>query len=255
MILSGRETLIDDFRRAGYRTATVMPAITTPWPEAVQLGYDDIYTKPTIPYAGPPFYWVTMPDQFTWSFVGDVLEAASAPRFVEVGMVSSHAPWTPVLPLLDWDEVGDGSAFEPYRRDGHPPEELWWDIDELRAGYARSMAYSVSTMAQFAERFLDDHTLLIVFGDHQAAPWVTGAEGPDVPAHVISRDAALVEPFLEWGFSPGAVPLPGRPVHRMDEFRTWFVGAFSGADRTGPASLGTEHTAVAAQRERSANEP
>jgi hypothetical protein len=228
MIRSGRETLVDDFRGAGYRTATVMPAITAPWPEAVRLGYDEVYTRQTIPYAGPPFYWVTVPDQFTWSFVGDLFEAATGPRFAEVGMVSSHAPWTPVLPLLDWDEIGDGSVFEDYRREGHPPEELWWDLEELRAGYAHSMAYSVSAMAQFAEHFLDDHTLLIVFGDHQAAPWVTGAEGPDVPAHVISRDAALVDPFLEWGFSPGAVPLPGRPVHRMDEFRAWFVGAFSG---------------------------
>jgi hypothetical protein len=228
LIRSRRETLVDDFRRAGYRTATVMPAITTPWPEAVRLGYDEIYTEPSIPYAGPPFYWVTMPDQFTWSFVAGLLGRNSGPTFVEVGMVSSHAPWTPVLPLLDWEDVKDGAAFEPYRREGYPPEELWWDVQELRAGYAHSMAYSVAAMAQFAERFLDDRTLLIVIGDHQAAPWVTGAEGPDVPAHVIARDPALIEPFLGWGFSPGVFPLPGRPVRRMDEFRAWFVRAYSG---------------------------
>jgi hypothetical protein len=236
MIRSGRETLVDDFHRAGYRAATIMPAITTPWPEAVQLGYDDVHTRPTIPYAGPPFYWVTMPDQFTWSFVGDVLERAPEPSFVEVGMVSSHAPWTPVLPLLDWDALGNGAAFEPHRLEGHPPEELWWDVAALRAGYAQSMAYSVAAMAQFAERFLDDRTLLVVFGDHQAAPWVTGAEGADVPAHVIARDPALIEPFLAWGFSPGTRPVPGRPVHRMDEFREWFVRAYSGARTESEAS-------------------
>jgi hypothetical protein len=229
LIRSERETLIDDFRRAGYRTATVMPAITTPWPEAVRLGYDEVYAAPSIPYAGPPFYWVTMPDQFTWSFVGDVLARAQSPSFVEVGMVSSHAPWTPILPLLDWEDLNDGSAFEPYRLEGHPPEELWWDVAALRAGYAQSMAYSVTAMGQFAERFLDERTLLIVFGDHQAAPWVTGAAGPDVPAHVIARDPDLITPFLEWGFDPGALPQPGRPVHRMDEFREWFLRAYSGA--------------------------
>ncbi|MGE0159907.1 MAG: sulfatase-like hydrolase/transferase [Gemmatimonadales bacterium] len=239
LLRSGRETLVDDFRRAGYRTATIMPAITTPWPEAVRLGFDEIYTEPSIPYAGPPFYWVTMPDQFTWSFVGDVLARETGPTFVEVAMVSSHAPWTPVLPLLDWDEIGDGAVFEQYRRDGHPPEELWWDVAELRAGYARSMAYSVAAMAEFAERYLDDRTLLVVLGDHQAAPWVTGAESPDVPVHVIARDPALIQPFVTgWGFTRGVLPAAGQPVHRMDELRAWFVETYSGepvADEKAPA--------------------
>jgi hypothetical protein len=65
---------------------------------------------------------------------------------------------------------------------------------------------------------------------------------------VISRDAGLVEPFLDWGFSPGAVPLSGRPVHRMDEFRAWFVDAFSGVDGTGSAFPSPAHTPAPAER-------
>jgi hypothetical protein len=229
LLASDRETLVDDFRRAGYRTATLMPAITTPWPEAERLGYDDVYTQQSIPYAGPPFYWVTMPDQFTWSFLGGVLEATTTPLFVEAGMVSSHAPWTPVLPLLEWEEVGDGTVFEPHRLEGYPPEEIWWDVEVLRDGYARSLDYSLEAMAGFAERFLDERTLLVVLGDHQAAPWVTGAAGPDVPVHVIARDADLLEPFRDWGFRPGAFPDSERTAPRMDEFRGWFVRAFSDA--------------------------
>ncbi|MDH3422125.1 MAG: sulfatase-like hydrolase/transferase, partial [Gemmatimonadota bacterium] len=228
LLASERETLVDDFRRAGYRTATMMPAITTAWPEAGRLGYDDVYTAQNIPYAGPPFYWVTMPDQFTWTFLGGVVRRATTPLFLEVGMLSSHAPWTPVLPLVDWDGVGDGAVFEPYRLDGYPPEEIWWDVAVLRDGYARSLSYSLQAMTGFAERFLDDRTLLVVLGDHQAAPWVTGASGPDVPVHVIARDASLLEPFLAWGFQSGAFPAPGSADHRMDDFRGWFVPAFSG---------------------------
>jgi hypothetical protein len=82
-------------------------------------------------------------------------------------------------------------------------------------------------MAEFAERSLDDRTLLVVLGDHQAAPWVTGADGSEVPVHVIARDPTLLTPFLEWGFRPGPFPDPGRSPPRMDEFREWFVGAFS----------------------------
>ncbi len=227
LLASERETLVDDFRGAGYRTTTVMPAITTGWPEAIRLGFDDVYTAQNIPYAGPPFYWVTMPDQFTWSFVGRLLGEATSPLFVEVGMVSSHAPWTPVVPLLEWDELGDGRIFEPYREDGYPPEEMWWDVETLRVSYARSLDYSLRVMAEFAAR-LSDETLLIVVGDHQAAPWVTGASSPNVPIHVIAHDPALVEPFLDWGFRPGATPSLGSSVRRMSEFRPWFVGAFSG---------------------------
>jgi len=228
LLASERETLVDDFRRAGYRTVAVMPAITTSWPEGLRLGYDDVYARPAIPYAGPALYWVTMPDQFTWSFLGEILEEATTPLFVEAAMVSSHAPWTPVLPLIDWDSVGDGAIFEPYQEDGYPPEELWWDVQALRRSYARSLDYSLQAMAEFAERFLDERTLLIVLGDHQAAPWVTGASDPDVPVHVIARDRSLLEPFFQWGFRPGAFPDPEGSPPRMDEFREWFVRAFSG---------------------------
>ena len=240
LLASERETLVDDFRRAGYRTVTVMPAITTSWPEGLRLGYDDVYSRPSIPYAGPPFYWVTVPDQFTWSFLGEVIREAVTPLFVEAAMVSSHAPWTPVLPLIDWDSVGDGAIFEPYREDGYPPEELWWDVQALREGYARSLDYSLQAMAEFAERFLDDGTLLVVVGDHQAAPWVTGASGPDVPVHVIARDPALLEPFFEWGFRPGAFPDPEGSPPRMAEFREWFVRAFSGGTSASAALLTKE---------------
>jgi hypothetical protein len=228
LIASERETLVDDFRRAGYRTATVMPAITSAWPAGVRIGYDDLYSSSTIPYAGPPLYWVTIPDQFTWWFLGDVVRKADTPIFVEAAMVSSHAPWSPVLPVLAWDSLGDGAIFGPYGEIGYAPEELWWDVQALRDGYARSLDYSLQTMAEFAERFLDERTLLIVLGDHQAAPWVTGAGDPDVPVHVIASDPALLEPFFDWGFRAGAFPDPNSSPPRMDEFRAWFVAAFSG---------------------------
>ncbi len=249
LIASERETLVDDFRRAGYRTATVMPAITTSWPEGLRLGYDDVYSRPSIPYAGPPFYWVTMPDQFTWSFLGEIIREAATPLFLEAAMVSSHAPWTPVLPLMDWDSAGDGAIFGPYREDGYPPEELWWDVQALRDGYARSLDYSLQAMAEFAERFLDERTLLVVLGDHQAAPWVTGASDPDVPVHVIARDPALLEPFFEWGFRPGAFPDPEGSPHRMDEFREWFVRAFSGGTSASAAPLTTPASAALSTKE------
>ena len=230
LMASGRETLVDDFRRAGHGTAALMPAITTAWPVGARLGYDQVFTKPDISYAGPPFFWVTMPDQFTLSFLQHTVRtsAAGRPLFAEAALVSSHIPWTPIVPMLDWDSVGDGAVFAPYEAQGHPPEELWIDPDKLREDYPKSLAYSLDAVTGFAERYLDNGSLLIVLGDHEPAPWVTGEDVTrEVPVHVITRDRKLLEPFLAWGFQPGAVPDPHQPMRRMDEFRPWFVPAFS----------------------------
>jgi hypothetical protein len=49
-----------------------------------------------------------------------------------------------------------------------------------------------------------------------------------VPVHVIARDPAILEPFLDWGFVPGGRPDRAAAAPRMDEFRDWFVRAYSG---------------------------
>ena len=246
LMASGRETLADDFRRAGHGTALLMPAITRSWPEGEQLGYDQVFTRPDISYAGPPLYWVTMPDQFTLSFLQNTVRQSSAgrPLFVEAALVSSHAPWTPIVPMLDWDSVGDGAAFSPYEARGHPPEELWWYIDKLREDYPKSLDYSLDAVTGFAERYLDDGSLMIVLGDHEPLPWVAGENVTrEVPVHVITSDQKLLEPFLAWGFRPGVVPSPHQPRLRMDEFRPWFVLAFSD-----PSALAAEGLPLPADR-------
>lgn len=231
LLASDRETMVDDFRRAGYRTAALVPAITLAWPEGERLGYDQIFAHRDIDYRGPPLNWVTMPDQFTWSFLERAIRGEPDPRplFAEVALISSHAPWTPILPVLDdWDRIGDGSIFAPWGDAGDTPEELWRDLDRVREHFALSVDYALHAMTAYAERFLDERTLLIVLGDHQPAPLITG-EGAsrDVPIHVLTGEPGLLDPFLEWGFAPGARPDPDRPAPRMSEFRHWFVQAFS----------------------------
>ena len=227
---SGRETLIDDFQRAGHRTVAVMPAIVLPWPEGDRFGYDETLVRRDIDYAGPPLNWVEMPDQFTWSFVQRrLLGKGNGPVFAEVGLISSHAPWTPILDVLDWDRVGDGSVFSRWENAGEAPEQLWLDTDRVREHYALSIEYAVHAMASFAERYVDQGTLLIALGDHQPAPLITGDGAPwTVPVHVVSRDPELVRPFLEWGFVEGAWPDADHEPLGMDYFRDWFVRAYSG---------------------------
>ncbi|MCH7749750.1 MAG: hypothetical protein IH939_16810 [Acidobacteria bacterium] len=230
LLTSGRETLINDFSRAGHRTVALLPAITLAWPEGERLGYDEILAQRDIDYAGPALNWVTMPDQFTWSVLEHTIRAADdvRPVFAEVGLISSHAPWTPILPVLDWASIGDGSVFARWEHAGERPDDLWQDWDRVREHYALSVDYAINTMIGYAERYVDDRTLLIVLGDHQPAPMITGDNSSRaVPVHVISGDPALLQPFLDWGFKRGALPDPDQPAPRMDAFRDWFVRAFS----------------------------
>jgi hypothetical protein len=233
ILLAGeRETLVDDFRRAGYRTIALMPAITMAWPEGERFGYDRIHAHRDIDYRGPPLNWVTMPDQFTWWYLESAIRTDPDPRplFAEVALISSHAPWVPILPVLeDWESIGDGSVFAPWENAGERPEELWRDYDRVREHYALQVDYTLHAMTAYAERFVDEGTLLVVLGDHQPAPLITGDDASrDVPVHVFSRNPELLEPFLAWGFRPGGRPDPDRPAPRMDAFRDWFVRSFSG---------------------------
>ncbi|WP_416397456.1 alkaline phosphatase [Allohahella sp. A8] len=222
LVRSDATTMIDDFSLTGHDTLAVMPAITAAWPDGTRLGYDHVADSAGLDYAGPTLNWVTMPDQYTMSWLRETLKAsADQPVFAEVALISSHAPWTPVLPILeDWDAIGNGEGFERFLADAEAPESLWQDPQRVRTQYARAVEYSLGVIGSYAVSFLDD-SLLIVMGDHQAAPIITGdGASRDVPVHVISRDRTLVEAFLaSSGFRAGMALPPASASLRMDKFR------------------------------------
>lgn len=226
LLSSGYPTLVDDFRTTGHQTLAVMPAITKAWPEGRLFGYDRIYDRDHLGYQGPPFNWVTMPDQYTWYRFQQLREAIEEPVFAELALISSHAPWVPILPVLDdWEAIGHGAVFRRWQGAGEAPVSLWQDPERVRQHYAEAIAYALATAGGFATRYLGDHGLLIILGDHQPAPLITGADASrDVIVHVISADPALVAPFLTGelpGFRPGVRPdlqAEGAPMSRFRAF-------------------------------------
>jgi hypothetical protein len=228
-----RPSLIRDFAQAGYETAAVMPAITRAWPAGVQWGYDQIHDHARIEYAGPPLNWVTMPDQYTWHYFQRAIRAPSAsPVFAELALISSHAPWTPVLPTIDWSRVDDGSVFQRWAEAGPTPGMVWADRDRVRRHYARAVDYALRTAGEWAARNLDDG-ILILLGDHQPAPLVTG-EGASraVPVHIIARDSALLEAFVARGFRRGVMP-PAKGLGTLADLRSHLLAVFDGRRTTG----------------------
>jgi hypothetical protein len=219
-------------RAAGWRTVAVMPAITRAWPDGAWFGYDRLMAARDLGYAGPAFNWVTMPDQFALAAFerAELGPGARAPVFAEIALISSHAPWTPIPPLLPWDALGDGRVFAPYAAAGSAPDELWRDPEAVRGAFRAALDYSLRAVGAFALRQGADPPLLIVLGDHQPAPVVAaGAVGRDVPAHVIGP-AALVDRFAAWGWRPGLAPGTGPSTGPMSAFRDRFLAAFADAE-------------------------
>lgn len=228
-LASNRRTLIHAFEQAGWESVSMMPAITMFWPEGELLGFDRIYNAAALEYQGLPFNWVTMPDQYTLSelYRRELQHPRSSPLFVQVALISSHAPWTPIPPVLRWEEIGDGQVFTPYAQQGDPPAVVWRDYERVRDQFGLSIDYVLHTLASFTETKLGDEQLLIVVGDHQPAPLITGQGAVlHVPMHIIGPEVLLSQ-IDHWGWTPATVPTDDAPVWSMADFRDQFLNAFS----------------------------
>ncbi|MDT4292023.1 sulfatase-like hydrolase/transferase [Methylomonas sp. MO1] len=229
LVMSQRPSLNRLFQRAGWRTVAVQPAHTMDWPQGEYFGYDRIYAAQDLSYKGQTFNWITMPDQYTLSSL-QALErkpGARQPLMAELALISSHAPWTPLPELVDWDQVGDGSVFNQARV-GDTPEEVWQNTERIREQYRKSIEYALANIVSYAITYGDDNLVILVLGDHQPAPFVTGeSDSHDVLVHLISRDSKLMAAVDAWHWTDGMLPADNAPVLGMDKLRERFIRAFS----------------------------
>ncbi len=243
LIASPRRTLLHLAREAGWRTAAVMPAITLAWPESGYFGYDAVLAAGDLGYRGQPFNWVTMPDQFTLAATERLLLAdrPRAPVFAEIALISSHAPWTPIPPLLPWEDIGDGAIFDEFAASGDAPDVVWRDLDRVREQFRRALVYSLDVIGEFAVRRAAHPTLTIVLGDHQPAGFVAEDHGgADVPVHVIGPPD-LVARFADWGWTPGLVPAPATPAIPMQDVRDRLLDTFGPTEISRAAEPASEN--------------
>lgn len=229
MLASSRPSLYRLAQAAGYRTTVIMPAITLPWPEAQFMGFDAIYEAADLNYRGEAFNWTTMPDQYTLSTVDRILPKDGTPDFAMTALLSSHAPWTPVPRLVDWDGVADGAIFNASQHVGPPGADVWANRDLMREQYRLALDYSLETVFDFAARQAGRDWLLVILGDHPPAQSVSQIEGKDVPVHLVGTDAAL-SLFDAWNFTDGLIPDASAPVWPMNEFRDRFIAAISSSE-------------------------
>ncbi|WP_438819576.1 sulfatase [Micromonospora endophytica] len=221
LLASDRFTLGDAFSRAEWRTVGVMPAVNQAWPEGEFYGYEQFYSGPDLGYRGPKFAFAPMPDQFAIHqfHERELVGPRDRPVMAELALVSSHSPWTKVPSVVDWDDIDDGEVF----RQGI----IGTPTAQARTGYRHSINYTLRTLISYVETYGDEDTVLVVVGDHQPAPVVTGDNAsPDVPIHLLAKDPAVLDQIADWNWQEGLTPDANAPVWPMDSFRDRFLTAF-----------------------------
>jgi hypothetical protein len=230
LMTSDRMTLTRAFESAGWRTVSVVPSNKEPWTEGASFyGYDTLIDSQNMGYRGPAFSYALVPDQYTWQrFYDGQLSAPHEPLMAEIDLVSSHTPWTPLPRLVPWNEIGDGSIYDPQPAEGPAPVEVWPDPQRVQEAYGKSVEYTLGAMFSFLHTYDQPDLVLVVVGDHQPSRIVSGpAAGRDVPVTIIAKDPSVLERIASWGWDAGVHPSPDAPVWRMDAFRNRFLEAFS----------------------------
>jgi Sulfatase len=228
LLKSGRKLLPAYFKDAGWRTIDIMPEMKSGDSETEAWGFDREVYAPGLDYHGPSFGWFEIPDQFTLERAGAIRDALgpAPPVFAQIVLVSSHLPFAPVPPYMaDWSDAGTFSDV---------PSTAWDEIDSqpdwsrLAPAYAKSLQYDFAVLRDWLAHRLRGDALVILVGDHQPPTIVGGGPQPwTVPIHVLSRDPALVAPFLGSGYVAGMVPTQVPPHPGMESFLRSFLAAFN----------------------------
>jgi hypothetical protein len=218
------------FNEAGYLTVNSMPATTASWPEGDFYRFQRKYYYRDFGYRGPSLKWAPMTDQFAISVIHRrEVVPASQPLFVQFVMISGHYPFSLIPRLFEnLSELGDGSVYSEEGAVRVLPIPAG-AATAGAAGYAAAMEYQLEVVSDYAARYLAGRrALIVVVGDHQPYSGITGQGKPrSVPIHVLSREAAVLEPFLKRGYSPGLVPRQGLPHAGLETFLPALVEDFT----------------------------
>jgi hypothetical protein len=107
--------------------------------------------------------------------------------------------------------------------------QLYRNYDDVRASYGQSIQYSLESLVSFVQNAHDDNLVLVLLGDHQPAPKVSGPGAThDVPISIVAHDPGVFDRISSWQWQPGLRPATDAPVWPMDAFRNRFLDAFDG---------------------------
>ncbi len=229
LISAKRFTLAEAFKRAGWRTVDDDPSNDRPWPQGKAFyHFDAIYNRYQVGYHGPTFTYASMPDQYIFSALQrlELSKTHRRPLFAEVDTVSSHMPWNRIPLQIGWNQVGNGSIYNKAPMI-HETGAFWSNPSRVQAAYGTSIVYALNTLTSFVQHYGNKNLVMIVLGDHQPLPIVSGQNSNhDVPISIIAHDPNVLKQIGSWGWNPGLKPNPNAPVWPMNAFRNKFLTAF-----------------------------
>lgn len=205
---SDDETLVDRFRKAGYRSVLLTPGIRGPWPAGQALRFERIAAAEDVAYAGQGFGWWYIPDQYSldWLARAEIGAPERPPLFAMFPTIMSHFPFGPAPPYLeDWDTL---SAPNPYDEKDVARTIALGDAfsGDAKEAYLRVMRYNLKTLGGFISQRAPDGALIVAIGDHQPPAAISGENAVwDVPVHVFARDAMTLSSFERAGFANGTL--------------------------------------------------
>ncbi len=225
--------LVRWFRGQDYRTVIVAPADRAR--PGIQLEnlhhFDTTVFQKDLHYEGPPMGWGIVPDQYALEYAHEeVLDRIDQPVFSWFHGTTSHVPWQDIPPLVeDWRSLGtlpgdpvaadealdDMVKLQLKRFRSRPlkdtPGYQGEALPQQQGPYRDAIDYDLGVVQAHLDH-LDDDALVVVLGDHQP-PWMNRyQQSYAVPLHLFSKDPALLDEFLDQGFSPGLVPPDDAPV-------------------------------------------
>ena len=213
-----RETMVNAFSRQGYRTVAIMPGVRAAWPEGAFYGFDEIYDVARLGYQGPSFGWWNITDQFALARM-DAFEIAPhsrQPVFVFFPTISTHMPFIPAPPYQpDWSRVLTRTPYDDEELARAWAQEPDWF--NLTSSYAQALDYAHVTLGGYLRLRADRDFVMVIVGDHQPPAMVSGEAATwDVPVHVITNRAEVIDRLKQRGFSEGLRPHgPAIKIHAL----------------------------------------
>jgi hypothetical protein len=230
LITTERPTLTGLFRQRGYEIHALYSALTWDWPEKKFYGFDKFTDARGLAYPGPKLGFWSVPDQYAIARYEQLnpITPTSPKRLMFFPSITSHMPFHPVPPYqADWRKLLSDTPFDAQQLQLVGEQRQDWF--NMRPGYIGMIDYNYRWLGGLLEQPRAREAIYIVLGDHQPAANVTG-EGAtwDVPVHIISKRADLLQRFTEHGFVLGLTPQQPQ-IGKIFDFTRFVLKAFNDA--------------------------
>ncbi len=179
------------------------------WPN-----YDDLDFK------GPHFGWgPSPPDQYALFYAREtILTGSDKPFFFFFITQNSHYPWVPLPKVVDdWRTLNEPTDLTVRFDAGAISHQV------KRQNYLNSINYELRFLTDYIIKSGPEDSIFILIGDHQPQQVSRRNDSFDTPVHILSRDPALVDAFLNYGFGPGLAVEQTTATMRHEGFYSMFM--------------------------------